>query len=99
MFAGLVKLRELVRSRKSQDMEVYLRQADLDSYRQVLTEIKAKEIRNLIVDTKAGNMHHFLRMVKSRVPLWFFLYVIHGYAEATDFSFFGGSGYRFSNYK
>ncbi|XP_011500150.1 PREDICTED: glutamate receptor ionotropic, kainate 2-like [Ceratosolen solmsi marchali] len=60
---GLVRLRELVRSRKSQDMEVYLRQTDLDSYRQVLTEIKAKEIRNLIVDTKTGNMHHFLRMI------------------------------------
>nr|QGW50282.1 gustatory receptor 27 [Chouioia cunea] len=60
---GLVKLRELVRSRRSQDMEIYLRQADLDSYRQVLSEIKAKEIRNLIVDTKPGNMHHFLRMI------------------------------------
>ncbi|XP_058801348.1 glutamate receptor ionotropic, kainate 2-like isoform X2 [Phymastichus coffea] len=60
---GLVKLRELVRSRRSQDMEIYLRQVDLESYRQVLSEIKAKEIRNLIVDTKPGNMHHFLRMI------------------------------------
>lgn len=60
---GLVKLRELVKSRKSQDMEVYVRQTDPNSYRQVLTEIKAKEIRNLIVDTQPENMHHFLRMV------------------------------------
>ncbi|XP_016837534.1 glutamate receptor ionotropic, kainate 2 isoform X2 [Nasonia vitripennis] len=60
---GLIKLRELVRSRKAQDMEVYLRQADLDSYRQVLSEIKAKEVHNIIVDTRAENMHHFLRMI------------------------------------
>ncbi|OXU28647.1 hypothetical protein TSAR_008623 [Trichomalopsis sarcophagae] len=60
---GLIKLRELVRSRKAQDMEVYLRQADLDSYRQVLSEIKAKEVYNVIVDTRAENMHHFLRMI------------------------------------
>lgn len=50
-------------------MEVYLRQTDLDSYGQVLSEIKSKEIRNLIVDTKAENMHHFLRMVN---PYQFF---------------------------
>ncbi|XP_061929626.1 glutamate receptor ionotropic, kainate 2 isoform X2 [Apis cerana] len=60
---GLVKLRELVRSPKSQEMEVNLRQADPDSYRQVLSEMKSKEIRNLIVDTRPEHMHHFLRMI------------------------------------
>nr|KAF7419981.1 hypothetical protein H0235_010278 [Vespula pensylvanica] len=58
---GLVKLRELVRSPKSCEMEVHLRQADPDSYRQVLSEMKSKEIRNLIVDTRPDHMHHFLR--------------------------------------
>ncbi|XP_034173812.2 glutamate receptor ionotropic, kainate 2 isoform X3 [Osmia lignaria lignaria] len=60
---GLVKLRELVRSPKSREIEVNLRQADPDSYRQVLSEMKSKEIRNLIVDTKPEHMHHFLRMI------------------------------------
>ncbi|XP_076389983.1 glutamate receptor ionotropic, kainate 2 isoform X3 [Megachile rotundata] len=60
---GLVKLRELVRSPKSREMEVNLRQADPDSYRQVLSEMKSKEIRNLVVDTKPEHMHHFLRMI------------------------------------
>lgn len=63
LISGLVKLRELVRSPKSQEMEVNLRQADPDSYRQVLSEMKSKEIRNLIVDTRPEHMHHFLRMV------------------------------------
>ncbi|XP_023247023.1 glutamate receptor ionotropic, kainate 1 [Copidosoma floridanum] len=60
---SLIKLRELARSRKSQDIEVHLRQVDPNSYRQVLSEIKAKEIRNMIVDTRAENMHHFLRVI------------------------------------
>lgn len=62
--SGLVKLRELVRSPKSCEMEVHLRQADPDSYRQVLSEMKSKEIRNLIVDTRPDHMHHFLRTVR-----------------------------------
>ncbi|XP_012543079.1 glutamate receptor ionotropic, kainate 2 isoform X4 [Monomorium pharaonis] len=57
---GLVKLRELV---KSSRIEVDLRQADPDSYRQVLSEIKSKEVQNIIVDTKPEHMHHFLRMI------------------------------------
>ncbi|XP_071646440.1 glutamate receptor ionotropic, kainate 2 isoform X1 [Temnothorax longispinosus] len=60
---GLVKLRELMKSPKIRDIEVSLRQADRDSYRQVLSEIKSKEIRNIIVDTKPEHMHHFLRMI------------------------------------
>ncbi|XP_046602564.1 glutamate receptor ionotropic, kainate 2 isoform X7 [Neodiprion lecontei] len=60
---GLVKLRELVRSPRSRDMEIHLRQAGPESYRQVLTEIKTKEIRNLVVDTKPEHMHHFLRTI------------------------------------
>ncbi|XP_059470903.1 glutamate receptor ionotropic, kainate 2-like isoform X1 [Neocloeon triangulifer] len=56
---GLIKLRELVRS--EQDVDVYLRQVTPDSYRRVLKEIKAKEIYNLVVDTRPENMQHFLK--------------------------------------
>lgn len=62
-FSGLVKLRELVRSPAIRDIEIHLRQADPDTYRAVLKEIKMKEIHNLIVDTRPENMHHFLRGV------------------------------------
>ncbi|KYN43753.1 Glutamate receptor, ionotropic kainate 2 [Trachymyrmex septentrionalis] len=60
---GLMKLRELVKSPKIRGIEVSLRQADPNSYRQVLSEMKSKEFRNIIVDTKSEHMHHFLRMI------------------------------------
>ncbi|GLV33810.1 uncharacterized protein CBL_11303 [Carabus blaptoides fortunei] len=60
---GLIKLRELVRSPQNRDMEIHLRQADPDSYRGVLKEIKSKEIHNLVIDTKPINMQHFLRAI------------------------------------
>ncbi|XP_018054302.1 PREDICTED: glutamate receptor ionotropic, kainate 2-like [Atta colombica] len=60
---GLMKLRELVKSPKIRGIEVSLRQADPNSYRQVLSEMKSKEFRNIIVDTKPEHMHHFLRMI------------------------------------
>nr|CAD7455231.1 unnamed protein product [Timema tahoe] len=58
---GLIKLRELVRSQVNQEVEVHLRQADPDTYRAVLKEIKSKEITNLVVDTRPENMHYFLK--------------------------------------
>ncbi|XP_049948213.1 glutamate receptor ionotropic, kainate 1 [Schistocerca serialis cubense] len=58
---GLIKLRELVRAPTNRDVEIHLRQADPDTYRSVLKEIKSKEIHNLVVDTKPEHMHHFLR--------------------------------------
>ncbi|XP_018374398.1 PREDICTED: glutamate receptor ionotropic, kainate 2-like isoform X2 [Trachymyrmex cornetzi] len=60
---GLMKLRELVKSPKIRGIEVNLRQADPNSYRQVLSEMKSKEFRNIIVDTKPEHMHHFLQMI------------------------------------
>lgn len=63
LFLGLIKLRELVKLPKIRNMEVNLRRADPDSYRQILSEMKSKEIQNLIVDTKPEHMHHFLQMV------------------------------------
>ncbi|RZF41429.1 hypothetical protein LSTR_LSTR000143 [Laodelphax striatellus] len=58
---GLIKLRELVRSPGQREVEIHIRQADPESYRSVLKEVKTKEIHNLIVDTRPENMHHFLR--------------------------------------
>ncbi|KAF5280993.1 hypothetical protein FQA39_LY05198 [Lamprigera yunnana] len=60
---GLIKLRELVRSPHNTDLEIHLRQADPESYRAVLKEIKNKDIHNLIIDTKPSNMQHFLKGV------------------------------------
>jgi hypothetical protein len=61
--SGLIKLRELVRN--EHDVDVYLRQVTPDSYRRVLKEIKAKEIYNLVVDTRPENMQHFLKGVNT----------------------------------
>jgi ionotropic kainate glutamate receptor 2 len=63
--AGLIKLRELVRSPGNRDVEVHLRQADPDSYRAVLKEIKSKDIHNMVVDTRPQHMHLFLRGVST----------------------------------
>lgn len=65
--AGLIKLRELVRSPHNGDLEIHLRQADPESYRAVLKEIKSKEIHNIVIDTKPSNMQHFLKGVRSCV--------------------------------
>ncbi|KAJ8924607.1 hypothetical protein NQ315_000757 [Exocentrus adspersus] len=61
LVAGLIKLRELVRSPHNGDLEIHLRQADPESYRAVLKEIKSKEIHNIVIDTKPSNMQHFLK--------------------------------------
>ncbi|KAK9752864.1 Receptor family ligand binding region [Popillia japonica] len=58
---GLIKLRELVRSPHNRDLEIHIRQADPDTYRPILKEIKSKEIHNIIIDTKSKNMRHFLK--------------------------------------
>lgn len=42
---------------------MYIRQASPSSYRQVLREVRQKEIYKLIVDTKARNIQHFFRAV------------------------------------
>ncbi|XP_074105438.1 glutamate receptor ionotropic, kainate 2 isoform X2 [Cotesia typhae] len=59
----LIKLRELVKSPKFQELEVYMRQTDPNSYKDVLADIKTKEIHNFIIDTKSEHMHHFLRTI------------------------------------
>lgn len=62
-FTGLFKLQELVKSRAAAKTEMYIRQAGPDSYRQVLREIRQKEIYKLIVDTNPKHMHQFFRAV------------------------------------
>ncbi|CAH1408164.1 unnamed protein product [Nezara viridula] len=57
---GLMKLRELTRPSR---IEVHLRQAEPSTYRSVLGEVKSKEIRNLLVDTKPENIPVFLKWV------------------------------------
>nr|CAI5842075.1 unnamed protein product [Callosobruchus analis] len=58
---GLIKLRELVRSPHKHKLDIHLRQANPDTYYAILKEIKAKEIHNIVIDTKPSKMHHFLK--------------------------------------
>lgn len=52
-----------MKSPKFHELEVHMRQTDPNSYKEVLADIKTKEIHNFIIDTKPKHMHHFLRMV------------------------------------
>ncbi|XP_063879171.1 glutamate receptor ionotropic, kainate 2-like isoform X2 [Scylla paramamosain] len=58
---GLIKLQELVKSPPREHMEFMIRQGTPENYRDLLKEVKQKEIYNVIVDTKPENMNHFLR--------------------------------------
>ncbi|XP_047500230.1 glutamate receptor ionotropic, kainate 1-like [Penaeus chinensis] len=60
---GLIKLQELVKSPPKEHMEFLIRQGSTSNYRELLKEIKNKEIYNIIVDTKPEHMNHFLRGV------------------------------------
>lgn len=48
---------------QQQQQEIYIRQTAPDTYRQVLRDIRQKEIFKLIVDTNAANVKHFFRSV------------------------------------
>lgn len=60
---GLVMLQDMIRAPTAKPMEVLLRQASPDTYKDVLKEVKAKEFYNLVIDTKPGNMNFFLKGV------------------------------------
>ncbi|KAA0183950.1 hypothetical protein HAZT_HAZT002534 [Hyalella azteca] len=62
---GLIKLQDLVKTPPKEHMEFLLRQGSPATYRELLKEIKNREIYNVIVDTKAENMNHFLRGVST----------------------------------
>lgn len=63
MHAGLFKLQELVKTPPAARLDMYIRQASPISYRQVLREVRQKEIYKLIVDTNPRNMNQFFRAV------------------------------------
>lgn len=64
---GLVKLQDMIRAPTTKPMEVLLRQASPDTYKDVLKEVKAKEFYNLVIDTKPENMNFFLKGVSRLV--------------------------------
>ena len=53
----------MIRAPTAKPMEVLLRQASPDTYKEVLKEVKAKEFYNLVIDTKPENMNFFLKGV------------------------------------
>ncbi|KAJ3660239.1 hypothetical protein Zmor_004696 [Zophobas morio] len=60
---GLFKLQELVKTPAAAKTEMYIRQAGPTSYRQVLREVRQKEIYKLIVDTNPRNIQKFFRAI------------------------------------
>jgi hypothetical protein len=68
MFTGLFKLQDLVKVPPTVRTEMYIRQATPGTYRQVLREIRQKEIYKLIVDTNPRNMQQFFRAVSTTLP-------------------------------
>ncbi|XP_068900994.1 glutamate receptor ionotropic, kainate 2-like isoform X1 [Tenebrio molitor] len=60
---GLFKLQELVKAPAAARTEMYIRQAGPTSYRQVLREVRQKEIYKLIVDTNPRNIQKFFRAI------------------------------------
>ncbi|XP_020293065.1 glutamate receptor ionotropic, kainate 2 isoform X4 [Pseudomyrmex gracilis] len=60
---GLFRLQDLVKSPPSVRTEMYIRQAGPRSYRQVLREVRHKEIFKLIVDTDPAHMQQFFRAI------------------------------------
>lgn len=64
---GLFKLQDLVKSPPTPRTELYIRQAGPGSYRQVLKEIRQKEIYKLIVDTDPAHMQQFFRAVSTKL--------------------------------
>lgn len=57
---GLVKLHELAHT---PGLEIHVRHADQQSYLPVLSEIKNKEIHNLIIDIRSDHIAEFLKVV------------------------------------
>uniref|UniRef100_A0AAR5PLJ9 Receptor ligand binding region domain-containing protein n=1 Tax=Dendroctonus ponderosae TaxID=77166 RepID=A0AAR5PLJ9_DENPD len=60
---GLFKLQELVKAPGTAKMEMYIRQAGPSTYRQVLREVRQKDIFKLIIDTNPRNIQQFFRAV------------------------------------
>lgn len=56
-------LQDMIRAPMAKPMEILLRQASPDTYKDVLKEVKAKEFYNLVIDTRPENMNFFLKGV------------------------------------
>ena len=69
----LMKLQDIIRAPPNKNVEIYIRQGVPNTYREVLKEVKHKEIYSVIVDTRPENMHLFLRCVSNSVYLRFFV--------------------------
>uniref|UniRef100_A0A336LKS7 CSON010117 protein n=1 Tax=Culicoides sonorensis TaxID=179676 RepID=A0A336LKS7_CULSO len=60
---GLFKQQELMKSASQTRAEMYIRQAVPETYRQVLKEIRQKEIYKLIIDTKPEHIQKLFRAI------------------------------------
>ena len=72
---GLMKLQNVIKRLNERESEVYLRQAGPNRYRDVLTEMKSKDIYNVIVDIPPMGMSRFLRSVSYTLWLATFQYL------------------------
>lgn len=69
--AGLFKQQELMKTSPTSRAEMYIRQALPETYRQVLREIRQKEIYKLIIDTNPKHMNAFFRAVSQFICVFF----------------------------
>ncbi|XP_017853598.1 glutamate receptor ionotropic, kainate 2 isoform X3 [Drosophila busckii] len=60
---GLFKQQDLIHSSTEMRTEMYIRQANPETYRQVLRAIRQKEIYKIIVDTNPTNIKTFFRSI------------------------------------
>ncbi|XP_034486963.1 glutamate receptor ionotropic, kainate 2 [Drosophila innubila] len=60
---GLFKQQDLIHSSAEMRTEMYIRQANPETYRQVLRAIRQKEIYKIIVDTNPTNIKTFFRSI------------------------------------
>ena len=65
-----MRLQDLVRSPPTRNMEVYIRQGTRATYRQVLRQIKQRDIYNIIVDSQFDHVDAFFRAVSSLSPCY-----------------------------
>lgn len=65
MILGLFKQQELMKSVSQTKAEMYIRQAVPETYRQVLKEIRQKEIYKLIIDTNPEHIQKLFRAVST----------------------------------
>lgn len=67
---GLFKQQEFMKTTSASSFEMYIRQASPTTYRQVLREIRQKEIFKIIVDTNPANIYFFFRAVSLKLSLF-----------------------------